>query len=328
MGETEQGESCMTCGPGHSTADCPKKKGGTPEPAKPVDDGANKEITSKSRYFIQEPTLELTLQRLREVEESKRKIIIYVGVHPNEKTDELVKKYADKWAKDYDATIVCHPTEDTPHAIWKKHGLAYNNNPLIRLPENIFLDEPGTAKELELGSDDAFIIHFHGTPVRKKNERQEPGLEFVTSRYAKHPEEFNDRPRAALYNYPNITNGLEDVITHSNNEHIGNYVHEDREGNYEDTPNRLLVEYHYHGNDTLVTDPYFVQLLANMAEAEKVGSVFPLADKEGVWQRQLKMGPEYIDQPTLSEDAVKQFDKVFVLEFEKMLAHIFSRLPT
>jgi hypothetical protein len=43
----------------------------------------------KSPFFIQEATLKQTLQRLKEIDPTKKKIIIYVGFHPNEGTDKI-----------------------------------------------------------------------------------------------------------------------------------------------------------------------------------------------------------------------------------------------
>src|SRR6185369_787363 len=248
------------------------------------------------RYFIRESTLERTLDRLREVEPSKRKIIIYAGVHPNEGTDKLAEKYAAGWAEKYSATVVCQPSEDTPHAMWLRHGKEVGGDASVPLSADTLLDEIGYANKFALEKN-TFIIRFHGTPLSFARDRAKPGLAVVTSRYASHPEDFQDRPHAAEFSNPRIAEGLEEVLASSDSANVENQVKEE-EGQedsrfIENTPNMLLVEYYYKDRPVSVEDSYLNELLQREAESENTGGVFPLSGEN--WQRQMKMGLEYIE---------------------------------
>lgn len=329
MTEIESSVGCSVHGPyslcEHTDANCPNIN---IEEITPVVEIADRKEKAESKFFIQEPTLEKTLARLKEIEPSKRKIIIYAGVHPNEGTDMLTAQYASEWAEKYGATIVCQPTEDTPHAIWARHGIETNKDTSIPLSANTVLDEEGYADKFTLGSKDTFIIRLHGTPLSFTHNRQKPGLGVITSRYAKHPEDFSGRPHVAEYNHPKITEGLEDVLATTNQAETENHVSEETEQKnaqfYENTANRLLVEYFYKDEPVKIEDPYIQELIRKM-DSENTGGVFPLSETN--WQRQLKMGLEYIDQPTPSDEAVADFDNFVVKDLEKILKYISTKLP-
>lgn len=282
--------------------------------------------TKPPPYLIRESTLERTLERLREIEPSKRRIIIYAGVHPNEGTDKLAAKYATQWAEKYGATVVCQPSEDTPHALWARHGKEVGGDTSVPLPADMLLDEEGYANKFALGDRDTFIVRFHGTPLSFVRDRARPGLTVTTSRYASHPEDFQDRPHAAEFGNPKITEGLEEILTSSLD--VENHVKEENGQEdpqfIENTPNMLLVEYYYEDQPVSVEDLYVRELLKKEAEAERTGGVFPLSQES--WQRQMKMGLEYIEQPTPSEKGISDFDTTVVKDFERVLELISSRL--
>lgn len=277
----------------------------------------------KSPYFVREATLEKTLERLKEIDKSKRKIIIYAGVHPNEGTDRLSEKFASAWAEKYGATVVCQPTEETPHAIWTKHGRDTGGDASVPLAADVLLNEEENAHKFSLEDDNTFIVRFHGTPLSFTRDRKKPGLGIITSRYNKHPDEFIDRPRAALFGNPAITEGLEADFSHVESQ-AANYVAEEQGDPQfnEVMPNMLLVEYFYKDKPVEVVDPYILEL----QKRETADGVFPLSSEN--WQRQLKIGLEYISQPTLSEEGVADFDDFVAADFEKILKYISDRLSS
>lgn len=287
----------------------------------------NENIESKEQlkppYFIREATLGKTLERLKEIDKSKRRIIIYAGVHPNEGTDILSEKFASVWAEKYGATVVCQPTEETPHAIWAKHGRDTGGDASVPLPADTVLNEEDYAHKFSLEDDSTFVIRFHGTPLSFAQSRKNPGLGIITSRYYKNPHEFKDRPRASLFNNLAITEGLKAVFVHSE-DGVANYVvEEEGEPEFNEVmPNMLLVEYFYKDKPVEVIDPYILEL----QKRETAEGVFPLSMEN--WQRQLKIGLEYIGQPAPSAEGVTDFDNFVVKDFEKILKHISDRLPS
>jgi|GEM_PF-5812873 len=289
--------------------------------------------TIKSPYFIREATLAQTLEKLKGIEKSKRKIIVYVGVHPNEGTDILSEKYATEWAEKYGATIVCQPTEETPHAIWAKLKPASPEDLLPVLPADLILDEEDYADKFSFDNKDTFIVRFHGTPAKYRDPAKEQrGISVDTSRYLKHPEDFADQHHPIVFSKPEIIEGLEKELS-APKEGILNEIREDKF--QEDStrpgtnikhplwrpisPNTVLVEYYYKGQPVKIDDPYIKKLL----ELEEGG--FNFLSKEN-WHRQGNIEPSYIDQDVLTEEDVRVFDEVVVKDFEKILEHLARQL--
>lgn len=286
----------------------------------------------ESAYFIRKDSLEQTLERLKEIEPSKRKIIIHVGVHPHEGTDMLIAKYASAWAEKYGATVVCQPAEETSHAVWAKRKTETNGDATLPLPPDTILDEEDYADKFSFDNKDTFIIQFHGTPLRAYREgksNRTRGLDIETSRYADHPEDFQNRRHAILFRNPKITEGLEEVLTDSSDQEVENHVgeekHQDDHRWYPNGPNILLIEYFYEGKPVQVEDPYFQALLKEETKAEEAGGVGPLSTEN--WHRQMNIGPSYLEQDVLSDKDIEIFHTVLVKDFEKILRHISSRLP-
>ncbi len=294
-----------------------------------------------SPYFIKEATLEKTIERLKGIESAKRKIIIHVGVHPNEGTDMLVRQYASKWAEEYGATIVCQPTEETPHAIWERRKKETGGDASVRLPPDLILDEEEYADKFSFDNKDTLIISFHGTPLKGYREGASPrlpGLDIETSRYSSHPEDFNNRRHPIQFTKTEIVQGL-DTLMNSKNAKVENRVREEKhqkdpEGLYAEdplwypsSPNILLIEYFYEGKPTIVEDPYFKAVIEEENNAEKVEGaldVRPLSLEN--WHRQMNIGPFYLGQDKLSDEDVARFNSVVVKDFEKVLHHLSRQL--
>lgn len=280
----------------------------------------------KPQYFIREATLGQTLERLTEVEPPKRKIILYVGVHPNEGTDVLTEKYAAEWADKYGATVVCQPTEETPHAIWAKRKQETVEGDISSLPADMILDEEDYADKFSFDNKDTFVILFHGTPLRlHKNPNRPRGLAVETSRYSDHPEDFKARRHPIVFSNPKIAQGLENVLSASINEGVQNEVEEEEHQDdplwYPYSPNTLVVEYFYKGKPVQVDDPYIKKLIEFESD-DNLG----LLSKEN-WHRQMNIDPSYINQDVLTDEDIEIFNSILVKDFEKILQHISSRLP-
>lgn len=284
----------------------------------------------KPPSFIKEPTLERTLEQIRKVPKEKRRIIVYAGVHPNEGTDKLAQKYAQRWADKYDVLVVCQPTEETPHGIWeKRRSLVTTDGEIPRLPPDLILDEEDYEDQFSLG-DETFFVSFHGTYDSEFRDKTRGfGLEFETSRYVNHPEDFVDRrsEQALRFRRPDIVSGLEGVITKDGEGYKNTVVvekHQDDDRWYPEPPNTLLVEYYYRGKPFEVTDPYLQKLITINDEADKNDPGLLSQDN---WHRQMNIGPEYLNQPTLTEEDIRLFDEHLIKDFERMLEYLRSRLP-
>lgn len=279
-----------------------------------------------SKNFIREPSLEQTLERMREIEPSKRKIIVYVGVHPNEGTDVLVEKYASEWADKYGATIVCQPAEETPHAIWEKRKQEAVDGAVASLPPDVILDEEDYADKFSFDNKDTFVILFHGTPLRYFKDPNRPrGLGVETSRYSDHPEDFKDRRHPIAFSNPAIAEGLGEELSRSNTEDVKNVVeveeHQDDPLWYPYSPNTLVVEYFYKGKPTQIDDPY-IKKLVEFESDDNLG----LLSKEN-WHRQMNIDPSYLNQDVLTDEDIQAFNSTVVKDFKKILQHISRRLP-
>lgn len=286
-----------------------------------------------SPYFIREATLAQTLEKLKGVEKSKRKIIVYAGVHPNEGTDTLSEKYATEWAEKYGATVVCQPTEETPHAIWAKLKPATLEDPLPVLPPDLILDQEEYADKFSFDNKDTFVLMFHGTPAQYRDPVEERrGIRVDTSRYAKHPEDFIGRRYPIVFSKPAIMEGFENELSASRggilNEIIEDKFQEDPARPGTDTkhplwdpisPNTAIIEYYYKGQPVRIDDPYIKKLL------EETEKGFDFLSKEN-WHRQGNIEPSYIDQPVLTKEDIRVFDEVIVKDFEKILAHLARQL--
>lgn len=111
--------------------------------------------------MIVEENLESTISKLSMIPEQERKIIIYVGTHPNEKTDVLIAPYEDR-LKQYGVTIVKHPSELTPQAFWKEKQIRWREKiRKVSLSDLIFEEE--VIKSIKDISPETFFIKFHGT---------------------------------------------------------------------------------------------------------------------------------------------------------------------
>lgn len=138
--------------------------------------------------FIQEATLPETLEQIAKIPTEKRRIIVYVGVHPNEGTDRLVKGHATEWMEKYGVLVVSQPMQETPHGIWDRHKKETAGDTSIPLSPGTVLDEEDYARQFSLGDKNNFIVRLHGTPLSFSRNRTKPGLGVVTSRFARHPE--------------------------------------------------------------------------------------------------------------------------------------------
>jgi hypothetical protein len=280
-----------------------------------------------SPYFIQEATLEKTLEKLRRIEKSKRKIIIHVGVHLNEGTDVLVKKYATKWAEKYGATVVCQPTEETSQAIWARRKQETGGDATIPLPPDLILDEEEYANKFSFDNKDTLVVSFHGTPLRAYQEGASgrlPGLEVEISRYVSHPEDFKNRRHPILFSKPEIVKGIQIPSSSGVNNLVSEEKHQDDPLWYPNGPNTLLIEYFYEGKPIIVEDPYFRKLLIREKMGELTGRAMPLSDEN--WHRQMNIGPSYLGQDVLSEKDINLFHTTLVKDFEKVLQHLSNGL--
>ena len=277
----------------------------------------------KSPFFVREATLEQTLNRVKEIDPSKRKILVYVGFHPNEGTDILTRKYADNWAEKFGATVVCHPTEETVKAIWEQRRPKNPDDTATQLPDDLIVNQDKYAKKFSLGNKDTVVIFLHGTPLGLYNEhKRKHGL----------PE----RTRGLEVSTPAAFNLEQASLATEETDDIKNELKREQPLKEKYAwPNGILVEYFYAGRPVQIDDPYIQRLL--VMEREDYETAWAAQDRgESEWGRiegmklfsktshpyQLNIGPGYLAQDTPTEEDVKIFDEMLVKNFEKILARL------
>jgi hypothetical protein len=294
-----------------------------PEESKPL---ANAE-RFKSPFFIREQNLEQTLSHLEKIDPAKRKILVYVGFHPNEGTDRLTAQYANQWAEKYGATIVCHPTRETVNAVWGNRQPNDPDGEITQLEDNLTVNQNEYAKKFALDNPNTQVIFLHGTPLRSYNEYKRKygkeerlkGLEVVA------PEHVGlNQVLPAKENKNGITNDLK-----IEQPDMG-------EGQY---PNSILVEYFYEGQPAKnINGPYVKRLLA--MERADYEAAWAAQDRGATgWEPnedmrlfskekhpyQLNLGPGYLVQDEISMADEKTFDEVSVKDLERILEFLANK---
>lgn len=259
----------------------------------------------KPPFFIQEATLTKTLEQIDKVPPEKRKIIVYVGFHPNEATAELVRKYSEDWAERYNVLVVSHPTDENVQAFWKKReGMA---DPKLSAEDKI--DESHYQDEFARGEPTVFI-RFHGTPIEQYKDQRPPEKNF-----SRLDIELPIKGAKAFQ-------GIEDnkgKFPHAQKEQEQNaYEH------WRPLPeNEAVIEYWYHGEPVKVEDPHLQKVLEawHREPDERKNSLF-----SENWDRQMNIGPSYLDQHSPSEEDRRKFDEEFASQFAEMLETISRNL--
>ncbi|MFH0713372.1 MAG: hypothetical protein V1722_02310 [Candidatus Micrarchaeota archaeon] len=101
---------------------------------------------------------------LRQVPEAKRKVIVFVGRHPNEGTINIALHHHEKWEK-HGAVVVRIPARWTPHWLWKTAEKRKLSKEVVkRLHANV-PDDSQVTDFLKSKGFTAPVVHFHGTPV-------------------------------------------------------------------------------------------------------------------------------------------------------------------
>ncbi|MFH1100189.1 MAG: hypothetical protein V1722_04885 [Candidatus Micrarchaeota archaeon] len=101
---------------------------------------------------------------LRAVPEAKRKVIVFVGRHPNEGTINIALHHHESWEK-HSAVVVRIPARWTPHWLWKTAEKRKLSKEVVK---RLHATVPVDAQVTEFLASKGFnvpVVHFHGTPV-------------------------------------------------------------------------------------------------------------------------------------------------------------------
>lgn len=261
--------------------------------------------------YIQEPTLEATLAKISEIDKEKRKLIVYVGVHPHEGTAELTRKYADEWSKKYGVLVVCQPTEETPHAIWDKHKKNISTDEISPLPKDIHLDEYEYEDQFSLG-EETFFVSFHGTPLNKTEEGRK--LAVFTSMYKDAPDMYTRGTIPLRYSKPEIVEGLDGILPDvEQSGYPGNVV---------------TVEYYYKGVPVETGDPYIENILKLKKQRHSNGVPLLFEVDDPNWWKKTNIEPEYLVQPKLSPEDVTAFEETYIKQLETLLEYLSKKITS
>jgi len=291
--------------------------------------------TMENTFFINEQTLKETLGKIDRVSKEKRKIIVYAGVHPHEGTAELTKKYADEWSKKYGVLVVCHPTGETPNAIWETHRVNSSKDVVPSLPKNIELSEDKYEDNFSLG-EETFFICFHGSngttvyiakdgsivdgsdkllpKIKLYTAKDGRKLQVFTSMYRDSPKAYASGNPPLRYGKPEIVEGLDKILPDVSR--LGYYL----------PGNVVLVEYFYEGTPVKIDDPYIEKLLELNKKRSQYGVPLIFEGDDENWSRKRNIRPDFLVQPRLSEEDIKDFHDNFVQQFERLLEHIAQKI--
>jgi hypothetical protein len=279
-------------------------------------DDSELENSAESPIFIQEPTLEKTLEKIKLVPKEKRKIIVYAGVHPNEGTAGLAEKYADEWSARFGVLVVCQPTEQTPNAIWEAHREKISDDYIPPLSKDVVLSETAYEDQFSQG-DETFFIRFHGTPLSKMGSLKDRKLDILTSMYETAPNLFTNNQTHSSdiplrHSKPEIVQGLDKIIPDVKK--------------YGCPANVIVAEYCYEGDPTESNDPYVNKLMDLQKDRYPSGVLKIFEEDDEDWFLKGNIEPDYLTMPKLNEADERAFEETFLPLFEKMLKHLANQL--
>lgn len=240
-------------------------------------------------------------EKVRAVPLENRRIILYTGVHPHEGTSGLAAQHEKEWTK-HSVLIVAHPMDNTPHGIWAENKRR-NNGKFQPLDPNIKIDENEFEEQIT-GGDPTVVVRFHGTPIRAEDK---------TRKITRRKLEILPSMKTDQCLDPNLFATLNQYF--HNVEHLGY------------PPNRICVEYWYKGDGEIpTTDEYTMETLRNLKlkHDNNVPKIFLPNDEN--WWNKANLYPDYLVQPKLSIEDVREFHEVHATTLGYLLEHIHTAL--
>lgn len=256
---------------------------------------------------IQGETLAETVRKIADVDPEKRKLIVYAGYHPHERTDVLAQKYAAQWAEKYGVLTVCHPTRETVNALWEEHRKNSTIDNIPPLPKTVDIAEEHYTDAFSLGKE-TFFISFHGTPLSSDQSVVDRKLAIFTSLYEDSPDLYEGGVYPLRYSRPEIVAGLDKLLP------------DVEQAGY--PGNVVTVEFYYQGEPVDADDPYVKRLqeLEHIKHSNGVPLIYEQDDPK--WWKKAYMGPHYLIQPKLSEEDAAVFEERYLQEFNTLLNHL------
>ena len=117
--------------------------------------------------MIKELTLVQTIKKLHDVPEEKKRLIMTVGHHPNERTHEIAALNEEYWTNNLPLTIVQWPDELTPQHVWNKLEAEMEGE--FKQLTKIFPNYEQIEQEMY---KDAIYVRLHCTPGNVKYSLQ------------------------------------------------------------------------------------------------------------------------------------------------------------
>ncbi len=238
-----------------------------------------------SQDMISKQTLDETIEAFQALPIEKRKIMLYVGVHPNECTHILSRPHEKEWER-YGVAIVQHPRDSTPQAIWMKHKETCIDG-FKPLSKDIRVIEGEYHKHI-LGDDKAWIVMFHGTDLEWKDK-----LEIIL-------------PPVMIWRDLNEVYGM--IKDQYCDVDSGWYIQ----------PGQILVEYYYRGLIPIIVDPILNEAISRFKDfhdhsfLKNLRNVQPTCySQSDNLEGKAAIGPDYLDQNIVSPEERTLFHNIF-----------------
>lgn len=262
---------------------------------------------------IQEATLAETVQAVAEVPTSERKLILYTGVHPHERTTRLASDYAREWRERFGVLTVAQPTELTPHGIWTKYLAEGHLDTYSPLDPSVAINEDAIEDDLSNGAE-TFFVRFHSTTPRNQAapKNATSRLDVATSLYCIDPEPYLSNSFPLRHGTPEIVAGLTSKI--DDVQPLGYPA------------NVVCVEYYTNGQAVDTVEPATNKLLALAGERHSnyVPKLFKVDDTN--WWRKGNLMPSYLTQRIIGEADVAAFSRSYKPQMDTLLGHLAASL--
>ncbi len=248
-----------------------------------------------SDRFIAESNWQRTVERVHAIPTENRRIIITVGLHPNECTDILVTEAMQVLAF-ANAIVVKMPPEKTPSGIWRAHQEVCMNG-FKPISSNVTLDEKSLEQELA-GNSRPIFVRFHGSHVKNGNNHNHLPykLEILPS--------LNHAQGAHSLALQTIEADFENV------EYCGY------------PPDVICLEYWYLGNPAPAASPFVKNLIEmnSLRHENQVPQIYQEDDKR--WFEKTNFAPEYLLHPVLNQRDVEKFRAECSSILVRLLQHL------